>query len=139
MKSLYLRIYLTLVVLLLAFAFGSAWLFQRQIEQERGMGAGPVLRAAGHKDDWCDPARLSGQDVHQLLLRGDDRLAVQRGEHGAYFHFELAHGIAFVGQQQAAGDGMRFRDPEISGDKKVFEGNKIEGKEVWVEAAQRWF
>jgi signal transduction histidine kinase len=37
MKSLDLRIYLTLVVLLLAFAFGSAWLFQRQIEQERGV------------------------------------------------------------------------------------------------------
>jgi two-component system sensor histidine kinase RstB len=36
LKSLYLRIYLTLVALLLAFAFGSAWLFQRQIEQERG-------------------------------------------------------------------------------------------------------
>lgn len=36
MKSLYLRIYLTLVVVLLAFAFGSAWLFQRQMEQERG-------------------------------------------------------------------------------------------------------
>jgi len=36
MKSLYLRIYLTLVVLLLAFAFGSAWVFQKQIEQERG-------------------------------------------------------------------------------------------------------
>ncbi|MEJ6004510.1 HAMP domain-containing sensor histidine kinase [Paucibacter sp. AS339] len=36
MKSLYLRIYLTLVVLLLAFAFGSAWLFQRHIESERG-------------------------------------------------------------------------------------------------------
>lgn len=36
MKSLYLRIYLTLVALLLAFAFGAAWLFQRQIEQERG-------------------------------------------------------------------------------------------------------
>lgn len=36
MKSLYLRIYLTLVALLLAFAFGSAWLFKRQIEQERG-------------------------------------------------------------------------------------------------------
>lgn len=36
MKSLYLRIYLTLVVILLAFAFGSAWLFQRHIEQERG-------------------------------------------------------------------------------------------------------
>lgn len=36
MKSLYLRIYLTLVALLLAFAFGAAWLFQRQMEQERG-------------------------------------------------------------------------------------------------------
>jgi signal transduction histidine kinase len=36
MKSLYLRIYLTLVVLLLAFAFGAAWLFQRQMEHERG-------------------------------------------------------------------------------------------------------
>ncbi|MCE4557650.1 sensor histidine kinase [Roseateles cellulosilyticus] len=35
MKSLYVRIYLTLVALLLAFAFGSAWLFQRHIEQER--------------------------------------------------------------------------------------------------------
>ena len=36
MKSLYLRIYLTLVALLLAFAFGSAWLLQRQMEEERG-------------------------------------------------------------------------------------------------------
>ena len=36
MKSLYVRIYLTLVVLLLAFAFGATWLFQRQMEQERG-------------------------------------------------------------------------------------------------------
>ncbi|HEY4082153.1 MAG TPA: ATP-binding protein [Burkholderiaceae bacterium] len=35
MKSLYVRIYLTLVVLLLAFAFGAAWLFQRQMEHER--------------------------------------------------------------------------------------------------------
>jgi len=36
MRSLYLRIYLTLVLLLLVFGFGSTWLFQRQIEQERG-------------------------------------------------------------------------------------------------------
>lgn len=44
MKSLYLRIYLTLVVLLLAFAFGSAWLFQRQLESERGN-----LESVGHE------------------------------------------------------------------------------------------
>ena len=36
MKSLYLRIYATLVVLLLLFAALSGWLFQRQIEHERG-------------------------------------------------------------------------------------------------------
>ncbi|MCV2358039.1 HAMP domain-containing histidine kinase [Paucibacter sp. TC2R-5] len=36
MKSLYLRIYLTLVVLLLAFAFGSTWLFQQHLDKERG-------------------------------------------------------------------------------------------------------
>lgn len=36
MKALYVRIYLTVVVVLAAFAFGSAWLFQHQIEQERG-------------------------------------------------------------------------------------------------------
>ena len=45
MKSLYVRIYLTLVALLLAFAFGSAWLFQRHIEQERGS----VETAAGER------------------------------------------------------------------------------------------
>lgn len=45
MKSLYVRIYLTLVALLLAFAFGSAWLFQRHIEQERGN----VESAAGER------------------------------------------------------------------------------------------
>ena len=45
MKSLYVRIYLTLVALLLAFAFGSAWLFQRHIEQERGS----VESAAGER------------------------------------------------------------------------------------------
>ena len=36
MKSLYVRIYLTMVVVLLLFAALSGWIFQRQIEQERG-------------------------------------------------------------------------------------------------------
>jgi signal transduction histidine kinase len=35
MKSLYLRIYLTVVVVLLLFAAGSGWLFQRHLDQER--------------------------------------------------------------------------------------------------------
>jgi len=36
MKSLYLRIYATVVAALLLFAFASGWMFQRQMEQERG-------------------------------------------------------------------------------------------------------
>ena len=36
MKSLYLRIYATVVAVLLLFAFGSTLLFQRQLDQERG-------------------------------------------------------------------------------------------------------
>jgi signal transduction histidine kinase len=36
MKSLYLRIYLTVVVALALFALGSAWLFQREVQVERG-------------------------------------------------------------------------------------------------------
>ncbi len=36
MKSLYLRIYVTVVVVLLLFAAGSGWVFQRHLERERG-------------------------------------------------------------------------------------------------------
>ena len=36
MRNLYLRIYATLVVVLLLFASASGWLFQRHLEQERG-------------------------------------------------------------------------------------------------------
>jgi two-component system sensor histidine kinase RstB len=36
MKSLYLRIYLTVVVALALFALGSGWLYQREVQAERG-------------------------------------------------------------------------------------------------------
>jgi signal transduction histidine kinase len=36
MKSLYLRIYLTVVVVLALFAAGSGWLFQQEVQRERG-------------------------------------------------------------------------------------------------------
>ena len=42
MKSLYLRIYATVVVVLLLFAAASGWVFQRHMEQER-VRAGAVL------------------------------------------------------------------------------------------------
>ncbi|MFP5399640.1 MAG: two-component sensor histidine kinase, partial [Gammaproteobacteria bacterium] len=35
MRSLYLRVWLTVVAVLALFALGSGWMFQRQIERER--------------------------------------------------------------------------------------------------------
>ena len=78
MKSLYLRIYLTLVVVLLAFAFGSAWLFQRQIEQERGSfdaAAGERLTAIAvlvHRA--LPPASAPREEQAEALLDWGQRL-----------------------------------------------------------------
>ena len=47
MKSLYLRIYATVVVLLLLFAALSGWLFQRQIEHERGRAESVLTERMG--------------------------------------------------------------------------------------------
>ncbi|HVK30934.1 MAG TPA: ATP-binding protein [Burkholderiaceae bacterium] len=47
MKSLYLRIYLTVVVALALFAIGSTWLFQRQVDMERGRFDAQVSERVG--------------------------------------------------------------------------------------------
>ena len=47
MKSLYLRIYATVVVVLLLFAGGSAWVFQQHIEQERVRAEGVLTERMG--------------------------------------------------------------------------------------------
>ena len=47
MKSLYLRIYATVVVLLLLFAALSGWMFQRQIEHERGRAESVLTERMG--------------------------------------------------------------------------------------------
>jgi hypothetical protein len=51
MKSLYLRIYLTVVVALALFAVGSTWLFQRQVEMERGRLDAQISERVGA---WAD-------------------------------------------------------------------------------------
>jgi len=51
MKSLYLRIYLTVVVALALFAAGSAWLFQREVQAERGRFDAQVSERIGA---WAD-------------------------------------------------------------------------------------
>src|SRR6201999_1388502 len=51
MKSLYLRIYATVVVVLLLFAFASAWVLQRHLEQERSHNESIVNERLGA---WAD-------------------------------------------------------------------------------------
>ena len=51
MKSLYLRIYLTVVVALALFAGGSAWLFHREVQAERGRFDAQVNERVGA---WAD-------------------------------------------------------------------------------------
>ena len=72
MKSLYLRIYLTLVVLLLAFAFGSTWLFQQHMEQERGHFESVA------NERWMAMAEL----IHRVLPPAD----APRAEQAAALH-----------------------------------------------------
>nr|WP_316644398.1 HAMP domain-containing sensor histidine kinase [uncultured Roseateles sp.] len=80
MKSLYLRIYLTLVVLLLAFAFGSGWLFQRQFEQERARSdAAATERLAAmatliHRS--LPPADAPREEQAEALLDWSQRLRI---------------------------------------------------------------
>jgi signal transduction histidine kinase len=50
-KSLYLRIYLTVVMALALFAAGSAWLFQREVQAERGRFDAQVSERVGA---WAD-------------------------------------------------------------------------------------
>lgn len=78
LKSLYVRIYLTLVALLMAFAFGSAWLFQRHIEQERGnveLAAGERLNAmAGLLKLALPPATAAREEQAEVFAEWGQRL-----------------------------------------------------------------
>ena len=96
MKSLYLRIYVTVVVVLALFAAGSAWVFQKHIEQERvraeaviteRMGAwalliqrslprqdAPVTDQAAAVRDWSKRLRLP------LALDGADGERIEQSE-----------------------------------------------------------
>ena len=62
MSSLYLRIYVTLVVVLLLFASASGWLFQHHLEQERGRADSVLTERMGA---WAELIQrsLPGQDA----------------------------------------------------------------------------
>jgi signal transduction histidine kinase len=110
MKSLYLRIYATVVVLLLLFATLSGWMFQHQIEQERGrtqsvlserMGAwaelihgslpaadAPAESQAEALRDWSERLRLP------LALDGVDGQRIGVSDSFMRRQADGAHGVA---------------------------------------------
>lgn len=78
MKSLYLRIYLTVVIALALFATGSAWLFHQEVQVERGRFDAQVTERAGA---WAEliqrtlpPADAPAEEQAQALLEWAQRL-----------------------------------------------------------------
>ena len=69
MKSLYLRIYLTVVLVLALFAFGSGYVFQREIEQERG-----------RTDSMVGERMAAWGDLIQRSLPGSDEPVAEQAE-----------------------------------------------------------
>ena len=81
MHTLTLRIYLTVVAVLLLFASGSAWLFQRHIEEER-VQAGKLM--SERMEAWADllqrslPGTDEPDDVQAAALRAWSHRTVNR-------------------------------------------------------------
>jgi signal transduction histidine kinase len=80
MKSLYLRVWLTVVAVLALFALGSGWVFQHQMERERGRfdaAAGERLNAWGDLlQHALPPPKAPVQEQAQGLLEWSERLRV---------------------------------------------------------------
>ena len=74
MKSLYLRIYLTVVAVLLLFAAVSGWVFQRHLEQERVRVEGLVSDRTAAWGDLLQRA-LPGAEAPFATLYPDNRAA----------------------------------------------------------------
>lgn len=72
MKSLYLRVWLTVVVVLALFAMGSGWLAQRHVQQERER-----LIQQGAAGGFANRARAMGELIGQALPDADDDPAQQ--------------------------------------------------------------
>jgi len=124
MKSLYLRIYLTVVVALALFAFGSAWLFQREVEAQRGRFEGQVAERVGA---WAEliqrslPAADAPRDEQaQALREWSQRLRVP---------------IALddeQGQRIAASDSYLRRNAEMPGNPRGLPVRLDDGRTLWV-------
>jgi len=124
MKSLYLRIYLTVVLALALFAVGSAWLFQREVQVERGRFDEQVAERAGA---WAEliqrslpPADAPREVQAQALREWAQRLRLP---------------IALDdenGQRIAASDAYLRRHSELPGAPRGVQVKLDDGRTMWV-------
>jgi signal transduction histidine kinase len=124
MKSLYLRIYLTVVVALALFATGSAWLFQREVQVERGRFDEQVNERVGA---WAEliqrslpPVDAPREEQAQALRDWAQRLRLP---------------IALddeQGQRIAASDSYLRRHAELPGAPRGIQVKLDDGRTMWV-------
>jgi signal transduction histidine kinase len=124
MKSLYLRIYLTVVVALALFASGSAWLFQREVQVERGRFDEQFNERVGA---WAEliqrslpPVDAPREEQAQALRDWAQRLRLP---------------IALddeQGQRIAASDSYLRRHAELPGSPRGIQVKLDDGRTMWV-------
>src|SRR5690606_6394156 len=107
MKSLYLRIYLTVVAVLLLFALAAGWVAQRNIEHERALGRGV---SAERRAAWADlaqnnlpPASAPTAQQRDAVIEWSQRLRVPLALDDAA-GARIAASDSFV-QREAQGEG----------------------------------
>jgi signal transduction histidine kinase len=124
LKSLYVRIYLTVVLALALFATGSAWLFQREVQVERGRFDEQVNERVGA---WAEliqrslpPADAPREEQAQAFREWAQRLRLP---------------IALddeQGQRIAASDSYLRRHAELPGAPRGIQVKLDDGRTMWV-------
>ena len=123
MSSLYLRIYATLVVVLLLFASASGWLFQRHLEQERGRADSVLTERMGA---WAELIQrsLPGTDAAT-----EDQAAALR-DWSQRLRLPLALDSA-AGQRIASSESFLRRQPE-GAPMRGFAVRLEDGRTLWI-------
>ena len=123
MRSLYLRIYATLVVVLLLFASASGWLFQRHLEQERGRADSVLTERMGA---WAELIQRSLPGTEAPI---DDQ-AVALRDWSSRLRLPLALDSA-AGQRIAASDSFLRRQQE-GGAVRGLAVHLEDGRTLWI-------
>jgi signal transduction histidine kinase len=124
MKSLYVRIYLTVVLALALFAAGSAWLFQREVQVERG-----------RFDEQVNERVSAWAELIQRSLPPIDAPREEQAQALREWAQRLRLPIALddpQGQRIAASDSYLRRHNELPGSPRGIQVKLDDGRTMWV-------